>query len=66
MTTTATRKRESRLSDSDVAEVLALIKDSDSVELKLTVPESDHSSTSHAEDRSPRRPDPSGVLLRHA
>jgi hypothetical protein len=43
--TTATRKRESRLSDEDVARVLALIKDSDSVELKLTIPETEHSST---------------------
>ena len=40
-----TRKRESRLSDEDVARVLALIKDSDSVELKLTIPETEHSST---------------------
>ncbi len=41
-----TRKRESRLSDEDVAKrVLALIKDSDSVELKLTIPETEHSST---------------------
>ena len=41
----ATRKRESRLSDEDVASVMALIKDSDSVELKLTIPETEHSST---------------------
>ena len=39
------RKRESRLSDEDTAKVMALIKDSDSVELKLTVPETAHSST---------------------
>lgn len=45
---TATRKRESRLSDEDVARVLALIEDSDSVELKLTIPESEHSSTAAA------------------
>ena len=44
----ATAKRQPRLSDNDVAEVLALIKDSDSVELKLTVPESEHSSTVEA------------------
>jgi hypothetical protein len=44
----ATAKRQPRLSDNDVAEVLALIKDSDSVELKLTVPESEHSSTVQA------------------
>ncbi len=41
----ATAKREPRLSDKDVAEVLALTKDSDSVELKLTIPETEHSST---------------------
>ena len=42
---TATRTKEPRLSDDDVAHVMALIKDSDSVELKLTVPESDQVST---------------------
>jgi hypothetical protein len=41
----ATTKPAQRLSDEDVAQVLALIKDSDSVELKLTVPENDHQST---------------------
>ena len=40
-----TRKREPRLSDEDVAGVLALIKGSDSVELKLTIPETEHRST---------------------
>jgi len=35
-------KTERRLSDEDLASVSALIKDSDSVELKLTVPASDH------------------------
>jgi hypothetical protein len=40
----ASRKREPRLSDDDVTRVIALIKDSDSVELKLTVPEADHRS----------------------
>jgi len=44
----ATRKREPRLSDDDVAQVIELIKDSDSVELKLTVPEADHRSTAMA------------------
>jgi hypothetical protein len=38
-----TRKREPRLSDDDLTRVIALMKDSDSVELKLTVPESEHS-----------------------
>ena len=42
---TATRNDKSRLSDEDVANVLALIDDADSVELKLTVPETEHSST---------------------
>jgi hypothetical protein len=41
----ATRKKERRLSDDDVQRVMTLIKDSDSVELKLTVPETDHRST---------------------
>ena len=43
MSTTA--KRERHLSDEDVAHAISLIDDSDSVELKLTVPEADHSST---------------------
>ena len=42
---TATQKRTTRLSDEDTAKVMALIKDSDSVELKLTIPETEHSST---------------------
>jgi hypothetical protein len=42
---TATSNRKTRLSDEDVADVLALIEDADSVELKLTVPETEHSST---------------------
>jgi hypothetical protein len=40
----ATRKREPRLTDEEIARVSELIKDSDSVELKLTVPEGDHRS----------------------
>ena len=42
---TATQTRDVRLSDEDTAKVMALIKDSDSVELKLTIPETEHSST---------------------
>jgi hypothetical protein len=42
---TAARERQRRLSDSDLPRLIALIKDSDSVELKLTVPETDHRST---------------------
>jgi hypothetical protein len=38
------RKSERRLSDDDLARVMPLIADSDSVELKLTVPEADHRS----------------------
>ena len=49
----ATREKGPRLSDDDVAELLALIKDSDTVELKLTVPESDHRSTVMALDMDP-------------
>ena len=41
----ATRTNETRLSDEDVAKVMALIKGSDTVELKLTVPENEHSAT---------------------
>jgi hypothetical protein len=42
---TSTAKTSKRLSDDDLVRVTALIKDSDSVELKLTVPEVDHRST---------------------
>ena len=38
------RKQERALSDEDHARLIALIKDADSVELKLTVPEADHRS----------------------
>jgi hypothetical protein len=41
----ATRNKEPRLSDDDLARMITLIKDSDSVELKLTVPETEHRST---------------------
>jgi hypothetical protein len=41
----ATHVEERRLSDDDLARMIALMKDSDSVELKLTVPESDHRTT---------------------
>ena len=37
-----------RLTDEQQAELLELAKESDSVELKLTVPEADHASTVHA------------------
>src|SRR5216117_3432196 len=36
------------LSDDELVELLGLVGDADSVELKLTVPESDHQSTSAA------------------
>jgi hypothetical protein len=42
--TTSTAKAQRRLTDEQVAEMLELTKGSDSVELKLTVPESDHRS----------------------
>jgi hypothetical protein len=41
----ATHKNERALSPEDLARLVDLIKDSDSVELKLTVPEADHRST---------------------
>jgi hypothetical protein len=41
----AARTNERRLSDEELAQVIALMKDSDSVELKLTVPEVEHRST---------------------
>jgi hypothetical protein len=40
-----TSKRHPRLSDDDLIRVIGLMKDSDTVELKLTVPESEHRST---------------------
>jgi len=41
----ATTQKESRLSDEDLEQLLDLVKDADSVELKLTVPESNQRST---------------------
>ena len=56
-----------RISDEEMPELLALIHDSDSVELKLTVPESDQRSAVEALGHGPARgADPPGVLLRHA
>ena len=49
----ATRTEERRLSDDDLARMIALMKDSDSVELKLTVPESDHRSALAALELDP-------------
>ena len=49
----ATSETAPRLSDDDVASVMELIKDSDTVELKLTVPESEHRSTVDALDMDP-------------
>jgi hypothetical protein len=46
--TTSTAKAQRRLTDEQVAEMLELSKGSDSVELKLTVPESDHRSAIQA------------------
>jgi hypothetical protein len=43
--TTTTADKETRLSDDDIARLIPLIEDSDSVELKLTVPEADHRTT---------------------
>jgi hypothetical protein len=41
-------KQSARISDEELPRLLALIKDADSVELKLTVPEADHRSTVRA------------------
>jgi hypothetical protein len=49
----ATPTEERRLSDDDLARMIALMKDSDSVELKLTVPESDHRSALAALELDP-------------
>jgi hypothetical protein len=46
-------KRPARLSDQQLAEVLELVKDADSVELKLTVPESSQRSTVAALEMDP-------------
>jgi len=45
-----------RLSDADLAKVLELIKDADSVELKLTIPEADSRATVVALDLDPELP----------
>ena len=42
---TATADKAPRLSDDDMARLIPLIEDSDTVELKLTVPEADHRTT---------------------
>ena len=49
----ATRKRARPLSSDEMARMIALMKDSDGVELKLTVPESEHRSTVSALDIDP-------------
>ena len=49
----ATRKRARALSSDETARLIALMKNSDSVELKLTVPESEHRSTVSALDIDP-------------
>ena len=54
------------LSDEQLAEVMELTKDADSVELKLTVPDSQLRSTVQSLGHGPAgRPDPAGLLLRH-
>ena len=55
------------LSDTEIARLLETLKGADSVELKLTVPEPHQRSPSRrSRARSARRPDPTGLLLRHA
>ena len=46
--TTEKRKRLTELSGTELEELLGLIKGSDSIELKLTVPETDHRSAINA------------------
>ena len=54
------------LSDEALAELLKLLEGADTVELKLTVPESRPAlGRPGARDGPARRPDPPGVLLRH-
>ena len=65
MATAATTPR--GFSDEDLVSLMALIRGSDSVELKLTVPESDQRSAVGALGLDPlEAADPAGVLLRHA
>ena len=55
------------ISGEGLTELLALIKEADSVELKLTVPESDQrSAVGSARPRPAAGTDPPGLLLRHA
>ena len=55
------------LSNEDLQTVLGLIKDADSVELKLTIHESARADAARGAGRRPARlADPSGVLLRYA
>ena len=66
MTTTETTTPVA-LSHEQIAEMLDLLKGSDSVELKLTVPEHDQRSTVVGARHGPARgADPPGLLLRHA
>ena len=66
MATTATPARPT-LSDEQFAKLASLVKDADTVELKLTVPAGGAPHDDRlARDRPARRPDPPGLLLRHA
>ncbi len=63
----ATRRNDRRLSDEQLGELITLLKDVDTVELKLTVPQADQRAVvTGPSGRSPRGADPPGVLLRHA
>ena len=65
MSTTAPRSTR-RLTDAQLEEMLALTSHADSVELKLTVPDSERRSTVASLGMDPPgRPDPPGVRLRH-
>jgi hypothetical protein len=54
------------LSDEQLVELLPLIQESDSVELKLTVPEVSTDRRPGARPRTRCRPDPTGGVLRHS
>ena len=63
---TASKRATKRLTDAQLQEMLALTSHADSVELKLTVPDSERCSTVASLGMDPPgRPDPPGVRLRH-
>ena len=62
----ATRRKTRRLTDAQLEEMLALTSHADSVELKLTVPDSERRADGRRPGHGPPGgPDPPGLLLRH-